>query len=75
MSGFLRTMRPVSRRGDRFVEKLAEFLCLEDVSARVNRERDPFDVEDRCPRNATGHQPITSCGESVCFHCSRIFWK
>ena len=36
--------------------------------------RDPFDVADRCPLNATGHNPHASCGEVVCVHCSKVIW-
>jgi hypothetical protein len=75
MSGFARTLQRTSPRRQRIREAVAEMLCLEDVSARVMRERDPFDVDDRCEFNATGHQTIVSCGEAVCFHCARIFWK
>lgn len=31
-------------------------------------------VDGDCPR-APRHEPFTSCGETVCFHCGRIFWR
>ena len=75
MSGFLRTMQRPSPRRERIKQTVTEFLCLEDVSARISRERDPFNVDDPCPVNPTGHQTIVSCGEIVCWHCARIFWS
>lgn len=37
---------------------------------------DPFNIVDPCPCQAEGiHHPITSCGETVCCHCSKVFWS
>ena len=75
MSVFARGLQPTSPRIERVRRTVSEMLCLEDVSARVMRERDPFNVDDPCPVNPTGHQTIVSCGEIVCWHCARIFWS
>jgi hypothetical protein len=42
--------------------------------AQVMREQDPFGIALSCT-NPAGHQPIASCGEIVCCHCARIFWR
>lgn len=42
--------------------------------ATVMREQDPFGIALHCT-NPAGHQPIASCGEIVCAHCARIFWR
>lgn len=75
MSGFHRGRPAQGLTRAAVSEQVAQFLCLEDISARANRERDPFNVADPCPVNPTGHQTIVSCGEVVCWHCARIFWR
>lgn len=75
MSGFHRgTQRSLPRR-EYIRDKVTEILCLEDVSARTMREADPFLVADPCPCSPRGHQTIVSCGEVVCWHCAKIFWR
>lgn len=72
MKGLNRAMAaPVINLADR----VTQMLCLEDVSARVCREADPFNIADSCPVNPNGHQTVVSCGEVVCWHCARIFWR
>lgn len=53
---------------------MANFVGREAI-AQIERERDPFNLADPCPFNPTGHQTIVSCGEIVCWHCARIFWR
>lgn len=42
--------------------------------ARIEREQDPFGIALSCT-NPAGHQPTASCGEIVCVHCARVFWR
>lgn len=68
-------MQPAAPRRPIVIASLVDILNLETVSARVKREVDPFLVDDPCPMNPTGHKPIASCGEVVCWHCAKIFWR
>lgn len=36
---------------------------------------DPFNIDNACPFNATGHDPIATCRDIVCCHCAKVFWK
>ncbi len=47
---------------------LADELAFEIAAA------DPFRIDNDCV-NPAGHEPIASCGEVVCCHCARIFWR
>lgn len=77
MSGFYRTgaQRQHTVRVLQAQRAAASILCLEDISARVRREADPFRCDDPCPVNPAGHRTIASCGEVVCWHCAKIFWS
>ena len=56
------------------IAAMAKIMCLEDVSARIAREADPFGVDDVCPVNPVGHhEPIVTVEDVVCWHCARIF--
>jgi hypothetical protein len=52
---------------------IVRLVTREDV-ARIEREQDPFGIALHCT-NPAGHQPIASCGEIVCAHCARVFWR
>jgi hypothetical protein len=42
--------------------------------AAMREPPDPFGIADPCPYSATGqHDPISSCGDVVCCHCSKVF--
>lgn len=43
-------------------------------AAFIARTVDPFNVDNDCI-NPAGHEPMASCGEVVCAHCARIFWR
>lgn len=45
-----------------------------EIAVATLASADPFDLDHDCV-NPSGHQPITSCGEVVCFHCARIIWS
>lgn len=72
--GYARTLQPapppiviaIDEAVDAHLERLIDLHFL---------PRDPFNVADRCPFNATGHQTIVSCGDVVCCHCAKVFWK
>jgi len=70
MSGFLRTGRTNAMAA--MPVAISDFVSEREV-ARVRREQDPFGLAHACI-NPAGHQPISSCGALVCFHCSQIFW-
>lgn len=36
---------------------------------------DPFNIENACPFNPTGHDYIAACGDVVCCHCSKVVWS
>lgn len=67
MTGFLRQGAPNAPHVYRFV--------TEREIASVMGEIDPFQVDDRCPFNATGHGYTGSCGEVVCAHCAKVAWR
>lgn len=57
------------------IDIVARFIGEETI-AQIARESDPFHIDDPCPMNAGApHRPIASCGEYVCWHCAKIFWK
>lgn len=33
---------------------------------------DPFNIDNQCPNNETGHKIIGSCGDVVCVHCTMV---
>lgn len=67
MSGYLRQGLPNTPQLYQFV--------TERESASVMRAVDPFQVDDLCPFNATGHAFAGSCGDVVCVHCARVAWR
>jgi hypothetical protein len=73
-TGLLRQHQPIplNRREVRCV--VIDFVA-EQEAARIARGLDPFGIDDPCPANPAGHHPHASCGEVVCVHCERIFWR
>lgn len=67
--GYARQGRPNVKRGG----EVARIVTPAEL-ATIMREQDPFGLELHCT-NAGGHQPIASCGEIVCCHCARVFWR
>lgn len=59
----------------RFVDHLIGDEIDQADHIPILQGRDPFRVADPCPFNAGGHDPITSCGETVCCHCAKVFWR
>lgn len=49
-------------------------LATEADARRIAREQDLFGIELHCT-DIGGHRPIASCGEIVCAHCARVFWR
>jgi len=35
---------------------------------------DPFLIDHGCD-NPQGHEAIATCGEIVCRHCAKVFWR
>jgi hypothetical protein len=48
------------------------FIREWELADKLREIDDPFGVDQNC-LNRGGHQPIASCGEIVCVHCSKIF--
>lgn len=72
--GFHRTVQPdpppITISIDQAVEdQIAQLIDIHSAA------RDPFNVADRCEFNPTGHQTIVSCGDVVCCHCAKVFWR
>jgi len=65
MPGFIRGSQPTAL--DR--ASVARFVARYVAEGLLP---DPFAIAHDC-LNPTGHRPIPSCGEIVCFHCARIF--
>lgn len=42
--------------------------------AFTSRTIDPFGIAHDC-LNPAGHDPIAACGEIVCCHCAKVFWR
>lgn len=71
--GFART--PQRHVIDRARGAPFEALITAEDLAIVIREADPFLIPDNICLNPAGHLPIAACGEVVCAHCARIFWR
>ena len=52
---------------------VVRFIAEQEI-ATVLAEQDPFRIANDCVDPA-GHFPIAACGEVVCAHCGRIFWR
>lgn len=51
---------------------IVSFVAEREI-AEVLRAFDPFGIDNLCTLSPTGqHQPIGSCCDVVCCHCSRI---
>lgn len=48
---------------------------IEERLAELMEPHDPFLIEGACPQSQGGHQAISSCGDVVCLHCSKVFWQ
>lgn len=69
MSGYSRTGAAVRK-----IEVVVDLIPQSEI-VRVKREHsDPFGLAFHC-LNPAGHQPTASCGEIVCVHCARVFWR
>lgn len=69
--GFQRQPSPTVRSAAR--GGVVRVVTREEI-ARIEREQDPFGIELHCT-DIGGHRPIASCGEIVCAHCARVFWR
>ena len=36
---------------------------------------DPFNIDNACPFNPSGHDFISACGDVVYCHCSKVVWS
>jgi hypothetical protein len=73
MSGFLRGSQRKALRRVQVLDVVSAFAREQEI-AQLLREQDPFGCDDPCPMNAGApHQPIQSCGDLVCCHCSKVF--
>jgi len=73
--GFYRQGMPQPLDRDGVKAAVISFIAAEEI-ALVERAFDPFEVDDPCPLNAgRPHRAIASCGEVVCRHCSKVFWR
>lgn len=72
MSGFTRTKQPqpltraqaIAILQPRATEEIAAILAGQDV----------FGIDHDC-LNPAGHDAIASCGDVVCPHCAKVFWR
>lgn len=71
--GFARTPAPHVIEASKGA-RVYQFIGEREIAA-VMGAADPFNVANRCPVNATGHQPIPSCADVVCGHCGKVFWR
>ena len=70
--GFHRIPQP--RALDRAAIRAEVIPLLAQERAFIARTIDPFGIEHGCV-NPAGHAVITSCGEIVCAHCTKVFWS
>jgi hypothetical protein len=73
MSGFTRQGRRPARSRAEIAAVVSTFLSAEDLGL-VQRTQDPFGLDHDCI-NPGGHDAIASCGEIVCVHCAKVFWR
>lgn len=71
--GFNRTPQPQALSRAQAVTLISSFVAEREI-AQVLREQDVFLIENDCV-NPKGHGAISSCGEVVCPHCAKVFWR
>lgn len=75
MTAFTRQPSAAALAATRQRPRVSEFVAAPVVAAARAR-LDPFGIDDPCLQNAGGlHQPIGSCGDVVCCHCTKVFWQ
>lgn len=72
MTGFTRTPQPRALSRAEAVAAIHP-VAIEAVAA-VMAAQDPFLIDHDCI-NPAGHDAIASCGEVVCRHCAKVFWR
>lgn len=70
--GFHRQGQPTPlNRAD--VAAVVTRLLAEEIAFET-RTADPFRIAYDC-HNPTGHDFISSCGDVVCCHCTKVVWR
>lgn len=73
--GFYRQGQPAALTRTQVVDLVTITIAAQDLGF-VSRSQDPFGIDDPCNMSPSGmHQPFASCGEVVCFHCAKVFWR
>lgn len=72
MSGFTRNRQPQALTRAQ-AAAILQPIAAEEI-ARIISEQDVFALDHDC-LNPSGHDAIASCGDVVCPHCSRVFWR
>lgn len=54
--------------------RVKDLIPLAEIAQAMAEATEPFSIEIIC-LNPAGHDAIASCGEIVCPHCARIFWR
>jgi hypothetical protein len=71
--GFHRHRQPEALNRVQATAAVMNFITEHEI-ASVFAAQDPFVLDHDCV-NPSGHDPIASCGEVVCRHCARVFWR
>jgi len=73
MSGFNRGSQPLAFSPASLMPVVSRFVTEQEIGA-IMRAEDPFHVGHDCI-HPNGHEAIASCGEVVCYHCAKVFWR
>lgn len=72
MSGFTRTRQPQPLTRAQALAILQP-IASEEI-ATILAQQDVFQLDHDC-LNPAGHDAIASCGDVVCPHCAKVFWR
>jgi len=71
--GFHRERQPPALARAGITAAVLELLTAQDVAEAIG-PADPFRLVHDCI-NPAGHDAIAACGEVVCCHCAKVFWR
>ncbi|EJN07918.1 hypothetical protein PMI42_07448 [Bradyrhizobium sp. YR681] len=71
--GFHRQRQPAALSRVQAIDVIKTFVGEQEI-ARILAEQDVFLIESDCV-NPAGHGAVSSCGEVVCPHCAKVFWR
>lgn len=71
--GFHRRRQPEALNRAQAISAVMAFVGEREIG-EVMAAQDPFRLDHDCI-SPSGHDVIASCGEIVCRHCAKVFWR